>query len=276
MNSITHMSSTSLFEKNGQYLMLALDHRQSFQKMVEKIYQTSVDTDQLISIKKSIIEASIPHVSGMLIDPDYGIPAYKKIADNSVPYLVCIEKSGYEGPADNRITTLEYDIKTLQSFNAQGVKLLLYVNPHVSSFENQMELARTVLEQSHEANLPLFLELVMYGAENDPEKNAQLMIDSITKFLEHNIVPDVFKLEFPYNQSYAQQITEMLGKTPWILLTRGVTFDEFHEQLGITAKAGVKGYLAGRAVWQDCIYPDRIDTETIQLRYKKLAEVMQG
>lgn len=42
--------------------------------------------------------------------------------------------------------------------------------------------------------------------------------------------------------------TRDLGKL-WLLLSAGVTYDEFMVQTEIAAKAGSAGFIAGRAVW---------------------------
>ena len=75
---------TQIFTKNRKYLMLAFDHRDSFKKMIDPF---SVDT--AIEIKKNIIESVYDQMSGVLIDLDYGYPAYLQINKPEVkPFLL--------------------------------------------------------------------------------------------------------------------------------------------------------------------------------------------
>ncbi len=38
---------------------------------------------------------------------------------------------------------------------------------------------------------------------------------------------------------------------PWVILSAGVSYEEFACQLEIAAKAGASGYLAGRSLWRE-------------------------
>ena len=69
--------------------------------------------------------------------------------------------------------------------------------------------------------------------------------------LEKNIIPDVWKLEYPGDLESCEKISELVGSTPWILLTRGEKFDGFASQLKDAVEAGAVGFLAGRALWQE-------------------------
>ncbi|MEL7234671.1 MAG: hypothetical protein AAGK74_09245, partial [Chloroflexota bacterium] len=71
---------------------------------------------------------------------------------------------------------------------------------------------------------------------------------------------DVLKMEFPIDvtaepdqQVWADACAELTDTVdvPWVLLSAGVTFEQFVQQLEISCKAGASGYIAGRAVWGD-------------------------
>jgi tagatose 1,6-diphosphate aldolase len=72
--------------------------------------------------------------------------------------------------------------------------------------------------------------------------------------------PEILKLEFPVDPDYdsdeshwleACQAISEASPAPWAVLTGGVTYDVFVEQLEIACKGGASGFLAGRAVWQE-------------------------
>ena len=69
--------------------------------------------------------------------------------------------------------------------------------------------------------------------------------------MENNLVADVFKIEYPGSDKECAAITDMLKDVPWIMLTRGNEFDTFQQNLSVAKDNGCKGFLAGRALWQD-------------------------
>jgi len=253
------------FKKKKKYLMLALDHRGSFKKIVN-----SQDKEILISRKKQLIENLSDMFSGVLIDPVFGLAAIK-MTKNKKDYLLCTEKSGYTDSLGERLTEIEYTIGKLKEMGASAIKLLVYFNPFLKSSEKQLEVARKVLSDCKKNNLPLFFEIVTYG--KDRGKN--LVIESVKYFLDNDFRPDVFKLEYAGGNKDCQKISQMLGDIEWILLTRGADFPLFCKQLESACKDGGAGFLAGRPVWQDLIKED-LDKEKIKVlrqRFEKINKI---
>jgi tagatose-1,6-bisphosphate aldolase len=242
------------FFNKGKILMLALDHRGSFQKLLNPSQPGKVSAAETIEAKRQIIEAVYQQFSGILVDSLAGLPAYKQAtvkANHPKPYLLCIEKTGYEDEQGSRKTQLEFSVEQLKNLGAGGIKLLLYYHPQAPTREHQLKIAKQVLHDCKAAKLPLFLELVTYPIENTNSHKPELVLDSISQFLEAKIIPDVFKLEFPGDPAACFQITKLLKKTPWILLTRGDSYQNFKEQLKTALNNGCQGFLAGRALWQE-------------------------
>lgn len=243
------------FTKNGKFLMLALDHRGSFKKLMNPQDPDSITDEEVIKLKEEIIHSIEDQFSGVLVDEIYGwsaLEAEKKIHPNlTKPFLLPLEKSGYVEEGGERVTELEYNIAEILEMGASGAKLLLYFNPHIESAWKQLETAKGVLNQCQDTNFPYFLEIVTYTVEDLNGKQKDLILDSVKMFLENNIIPDVFKLGYPGSLESCQQLSGLLGNTPWILLTGGGTFDHFKEELEDATVGGAKGFLAGRALWQE-------------------------
>lgn len=259
--------------------MLALDHRGSFKKFVNKSNPESVSDAEMIKVKKMIIDAVAEDMSGVLVDPEWGLPAY----DNRVkPYLLCTEKTGYVETDGDRTTEIEYSPADLKKMGASGIKLLLYMNPEAANCQVQMATAAKMLEESHAVGLPLFLEFVTYGNEVIGKPRSEWIIRSVKMFLDAGIVADVFKLEYPGDADSCAQITNMLVDTPWILLTRGEPYEVFVEQLKIAVANGAIGFLAGRAVWQEIAdYADdegraKYLREESAVRFREICRIASG
>jgi len=248
--------------------MLALDQRGSFEKMVR-----STDKSVLIEKKKQVIEALEDIFSGVLLDPKYGLPAYKQ-SGCLKPFLLCAEKSGYQDIAGERLTEIEYNAEELSNMGASGIKLLVYFNPFLKSAQKQLETAGEVLKDCHKHGLPMFLEIVTYG-DNDGKN---LIVESVDYFLKNKVVTDVFKIQYPGDKLACQKITEMLGETNWIMLTAGVDFYVFKDQLTIACKNGCSGFLAGRSIWQEAVKTDIGREQDLKMRerFESIKQIAEG
>ncbi len=247
--------------------MLALDHRGSFEKLAN-----TTDEKTLINYKLEIINSLIYQFSGILIDRNYGFKAYSLLnKDILKPFLLPIEKSGYDQTGDGRFNTLDTSAGEIRDLGGSGVKLLIYFNKKDKSAKKQIELAKVVNEQCKQESIPFFLEIVNYAETKD-------VLDTVNIFKQEGINPSVFKLEYPGDAKKCLEITNLLEDTPWILLSQGVTFKEFYNQNFIAAQNGCMGFLAGRSLWQDIFELNEEKKEeflNIELpsRFKKLKEL---
>lgn len=270
------------FTKNGKFLMLALDHRGSFKKLINP--DPSVVTDeQAVGLKKDIISALKDQFSALLIDQDFGLPAYSE----KKPFLLPVEKSGYEQSGEDRITEVIYSVSDLKKAGASGAKLLVYFNPWGKTVEEQLEVSKKVLQDCKDNNFPLFLEIRTYDGEKELDKmdesaREKIVLESLKMFVDEEIIPDVFKLEYPGSAVACQTITAILdpSKTPWILLTMADTFEGFVEKLKIAQIRGCQGFLAGRALWQEVgrlegLEKQKFLKEILPNRFKKLTSIME-
>lgn len=256
--------------------MLALDHRGSFKRLISPENPDEVDKNKAKEIKAKLISTLYDKISGLLIDQEYGYPAYKNMEENFKPYLLPAEKSGYENKEGERITQLEYDAKQIKEMGASGVKLLIYFNPTAQTSNLQIETATKILEDAKDLNLPFFLEVVTYNHAPDE----YLIVDSLKMLLNKKIYPDVYKLEYPGSLENCLKTTELLEDIPWILLTKGDNFSGFYNHLENAVNAGCKGFLAGRSLWQEIPSikneneMQEILEQTVIPRFEKISEIV--
>lgn len=263
------------FTSNGKFLMLALDHRGSFKKLMNPDNPDAVSDDEVINLKNEIIESVKDQFSSLLIDETWGLEACHEVCQIK-PFLLPLEKSGYDEVNGERLTGLEYSVEQIKEMGASGAKLLLYFNPNVHSAGKQIETARKVMNDCKSQGFPFFLEIVHYG--QTLHDRDMFVCTSVKMFLDNGIIPNVWKLEYPGSEEGCRQITQLVGDVPWILLTGGQSFDEFRSELETAVKEGVKGFLAGRALWQEVcklegVEKDKFLQETLPERFKTIAEI---
>ncbi|MFA7654313.1 MAG: DUF2090 domain-containing protein [Candidatus Magasanikbacteria bacterium] len=234
------------FKTQGKFLMLALDHRGSFKKIVNASAPGQVSDEEIIKVKGFIKDALSPYYSGILVDPKWGL----KLFTPSDTYMLCIEASGYEQESDERITTLEYSVEQLKALGASSVKILLFFNPSVKSAGKQLKTAHHVLDDCKRVGLPFLLEIVVYGQHDELERQ-KMVVDSVRMFMADGLRPDVYKLEYPGTAENCAEITRLVDGIPWVILSQGITFDKFRDGLKVAMTNGASGFTVGRGIWQE-------------------------
>jgi tagatose 1,6-diphosphate aldolase len=243
------MANAQVFSQNGKYFMLALDQRGSFRKLINPQSPDQVRAEQMVELKAKILGFLPKQATG-------GWPALKKAMEQNPdlankPFLMCVEKSGYQDNNQERVNQIQYPVADLKNMGAAGVKLLIYFNPWAKTVQQQLQTAKIVLADCQKNNLPLFLEIVTYNLKDEQKSKAELILKSLKMFLQAQIKPAVFKLEYPEKESVCLKITQMLQPIPWVILSAGVTFNLFYPKVKAAMKNGAAGFLVGRALWQE-------------------------
>lgn len=273
------MADLAKFTDNSKILMLALDHRESFRKLINPDSPESVSDDQIIELKKEIINSIVDQISGLLIDETYGLASYQ---EHKKPFLLPVEKSGFKDVAGERLNELEYQVSQLREMGATGIKMLLYFNPDAATAHDQIQLAQEVAKQCQQSDMPFFLEPVTYRiGDGDHTQDSDLVLRSLKMLLDNEIRPDVFKVEYPGSFEACQKVGELLEGRTWILLTNPDSFDDFVKHLKEAVSAGCRGFLAGRALWQEATKlagEEKLKflNETLSQRFKIIADIVMN
>ncbi len=258
MNELT--TRLASLTNNGTYHILAFDHRGSFKKMMQAHATDPVTDEQVIELKKAIIKPLQNHFSGVLIDQDYGLPAYRALSATT-PFLLPTEKTGYVDTNGERVTELQYTGASIVENGGHAMKILIYANKNIPTWTIQMETCKKAYEDAHANNLPLFLEFVLYEANGVNSGD----INEVLKHAQSNaVMADVWKIPYPGSEEMCEETTEVVGATPWVLLTGGSSFEDFLSQYKIAKSKGASGFVAGRALWQEAcelwMKPDELKT----------------
>lgn len=256
----------------GIFAMCAMDHRGSMQRMINKVVPEPVTYELLVEYKRDLTELLAPVSTAVLLDPIYG--AAQAIANGALPgsvgLLVSLEETGYGSDAEGRVTTLlpDWSVDKIKRMGASAVKLLLYYRPDLAdNHSRQQQVLQRVADECARADIPLLVEPIAYPvneAERDPARFAtrkpDLVIQSARELTPFGI--DVLKAEFPADLRYehdegrlralCEQLDEA-AQAPWVLLSAGVSFDDFARQVQIACQAGASGFLGGRAIWEEAM-----------------------
>ncbi|MGW6663936.1 MULTISPECIES: tagatose-bisphosphate aldolase [Peribacillus] len=270
-----------LSDENGVIGALAIDQRGSLKKMIASGDANLVGDDGIIRFKELVSEELTPFATAILLDPEYGLPA-AKVRDKNAGLLVAYEKTGYDASEVGRLPDLlpECSVQRLKEAGADAIKFLLYYDVDEEEKINNYKhvyMERVGSECAAE-DLPFFLEIVTYDAENNDVKSKEYakvkpnkVIRAMKEFSKPQYQVDVLKVEVPIDMNFVEGYAE--GETvyskeeaaflfkeqseatelPFIFLSAGVSAKLFQETLKFARESGstFNGVLCGRATWKD-------------------------
>ncbi len=250
----------------GVFAMLALDHSDSMAELLDTDRATP-DPATMVQAKVDLCRALAPAASAILLDPIYG--AAQAVSQGALPgscgLIVTLEDSGYEGrqwQLESKIIE-GWSVRKIKLMGAQAVKLLVYYNPEDKPrAEHQRSVVRAAVEQCGQWDIPLLVEPIVYpvGYEEQVsgaflEKRPRLIVETAQDMTALGI--DILKAEFPANggdsdaaalQAACAEL-DAASSVPWVILSAGVSYEQFRSQVEAACRAGASGFLAGRSLW---------------------------
>lgn len=258
--------------RSGVFIMCAMDHRSGLISMMEDAQHEVPDYTEIVEMKYDMCSTMGHHASGILLDPEYG--AAQCICSNALSgrtgLLVSIEATGYEPDPRGRITTLlkDWGVEKIKRMGASAVKILLYYRPDIRKLaDKQLKLISKVADDCIKYDIPFLVEPKTYRIEDEKmdsaefaEKLPEMVIETAREITQLPV--DVLKAEFPGDMRYEKDVSKLTSycrrldaasRIPWVILSAGVDYQTFRNQVTIACKAGASGFLAGRAIWQEAM-----------------------
>ncbi|PIR42452.1 hypothetical protein CO058_02625 [candidate division WWE3 bacterium CG_4_9_14_0_2_um_filter_35_11] len=272
------MELSSIANTNGYIKIAAFDHRSSLVKLIteEKMSEFKVLCAQLFS----------PYSTAILVDPEYGKEAITIAKNNNIGVLLSREQSVSGDDTEERRIFLseKYTASRLKSLGATAIKLFFYYNRDASNSLEKINIIKALHEETKNADLPLLIEPVTYAVDGYAYHRGDATLRAVKDFCGHC---DILKLEYPIDPEiegvrsaipYLNQISEEID-IPWVLLSRGMKFENYKKALILAKEAGCSGFAVGRAVWQEFAnfdsWEDKVKfMETIAVnRMKEISEI---
>lgn len=261
-------------QPDGTFAMLAMDQRGSLIQAMNPTAPARVSYADIIALKRDVIGVLSPLASAVLLDVEYGYGACiaSETLSGQTGLILAIEKSGYDGDPTERRTALldDWSVERTAKAGGNGVKLLIYYHPDAPNCAEQEAVVAEVAAQCRVWELPLFLEPLHYSLDRDVKRvpNAErrrVVIESARRLVPLGV--DILKAEFPVDihQSqdqgeWAEACAELsdVCPVPWVLLSAGVEFERYLEQVAVACDAGASGVLCGRTIWKETTQLDEL------------------
>ncbi len=259
---------------NHTFSMVAFDQRGNYLKMLPP----GATYAEAAEIKRSVIAALSPHVSAVLLDPNYGMAAVNDAAGSS-GLLMALEKTGYGGePTARQVDFMDgWTVGKIKAIGASAVKLLVYYHPDAGAAADSVEATiREVASACDDHDIALFVEPLAYSPDPAVSSDSAAFAAQRARIVRETarrlsrLGVDVLKLEFPVDikhnadrdewRAACEAVSEACS-VPWVLLSAGVDFEVFRQQVEMVCKAGASGYLGGRAIWKEAVTMTAADRE---------------
>jgi tagatose 1,6-diphosphate aldolase len=259
---------------NGTLTMLALDQNSSMIDMAAKAQKAKgiegePTYDEVVSAKLDLCRQMSPAASGVLIDAYYG--AWAAVASFALPadkgLLVRVEKSGApKNKAGGYLGQIEpgWSVEKIKLMGADAVKLLAQFEPgERESAEYQLAFLEHIYEECKRNDILCLLEPIAFpydGEKKDEprylDRKAETVIESARQISRYC---DVYKAEFPgtLGRESDEQLADNLlalseaSERPWVLLSAGVDYPQYYQQVQMAMESGCSGVLGGRAFWKE-------------------------
>lgn len=243
------------------FTILAIDHQDSLRRALNPQSPSSVTDDEMVNFKRRVVSSLWNEaISGVLLDPVYGlVQLVEQGLPASVGLLAELEKADYNmNPLPLAVDIRpNWSVAKIKHMGANGVKLFYYYDPENAELCQQQDATlQQVIVDSQQHDIPLYAEPII--ANVTPDHRQSKVIQSAKRTDE--LGADILKLEFPVDvhtqtdrQVWTRACEELTRAVdaPWVLLSAGVSFELFCEQVEIACQAGASGFMVGRAVWGD-------------------------
>ena len=243
----------------GHLTVLALDHRDALRVEFNAGDPDSVLPETLTRFKADMARALAGAPSAVMLEPEYSLP--QMLMDGSVHGSVgvfgALESQGYNavGP-DGGVAVNEFmpnwSADQLVRMGGDGSKILVLYRPDRGDHTHAQEAFITeAVTQAHQAGLPILVEPVPYELA-DASDRRHVIVESARRIARMG--PMIVKAPFPGPGACAE-FNDAAGPHPWALLSWGVPYEEFRDQLAEAVEHGCSGFMAGRALWREALDP---------------------
>lgn len=256
----------TLATDEGVFAILAIDHRDS----LKAVLPGEATPEEITQFKIDLISGVGPQASGVMLEPEYSLPHAIEAGaiKGSQGFMAALEAQGYmqdpwAGPTQMMPNWNAADVKR---HGAGAAKLLLPYDPARTEHASQQ---RQVVEETAvvcaELDLPLLVEPVAFGMENADRPS--VVLQTVEELSPLPI--DVLKLEFPGDPTNvdgwgdACAAVDAACRQPWVLLSSGVTFEQYRDQLAVAFANGCSGFTGGRAIWRPASDAAPADTQSV-------------
>lgn len=275
MTSITTAGRTApLRRKSGAFAMLAVDQREAMRLMfagdaspgrdgsVPDAIREAVPDETLINFKLRATQVLTPFASAVLLDKQFvwdRAVADQVVAKGCTPIVSADEFIAGNGEVVTAVRIDEsVDFSEVARQGAKAAKLLVIYREDAPG-EDRVSMVVDFIARCEAAGLISIIEPVCKARLDGNPSDWDAGVLAAARELGH-LGADLYKAEVPLKgQGSDAEVRDACREldsaisSPWVVLSSGVSADDFPRAVKLACEAGASGFLAGRAVWRGCI-----------------------
>lgn len=283
---------------SGAFAMVAVDQREAMRLMfagdvapspdgsIPDAVLAAVPDEKLIDFKLRAARALSPFASAMLLDAQFAwgrAMAEGAIDESCAPILSADEFLPGSGEVVSRVRIDDSVVPGVVA--AQGAKALklLVIYREDEPAVDRVAMVRDFVARCDAAGLASIIEPVCkaprHGGDWDWDAGVLAAAHELGR-----LGADLYKAEVPLrgtgdDDETREACTELDAAiaSPWVVLSSGVSPDDFPRAVRLACESGASGFLAGRAVWRACIGAPDLDAalhDDAVVRLKRLVDVV--
>ncbi len=251
-----------LMRPSGAFAMLAIDQRESMRAMFAEYQHEPVTDQQLTDFKLAALRTLTPLASAVLIDRQF---AWRHAVDSRAVAPGCgliAAADEFIAGSDEIVSDVRIDEAVVplavKADGAVALKLLVLWRPDESAQARQ-QMVSDFVHRCRQAGLLSIVEPVSRKPRDGRTWDLNEGIQAAAEELGQ-LGADLYKAEVPMHGKGGERAVRegcaRLTRTiqgPWVVLSSGVTPDDFPQAVEWACLEGASGFLAGRAVWRNVI-----------------------
>ncbi|TDV55132.1 hypothetical protein [Actinophytocola oryzae] len=272
-----------LARPSGGLAMVAMDQRESLRAMLGALTPAPVPDSDLTKFKIAVATELGKYASGFLIDRTYGFD--QVLTDRLLPptcgLILAADRLRHPpegGPVVETSIDEELNPVHLRERGVVAMKLLLVWRPDENR-DRRLAMAAEFVRRCDEAGLLSIVEGVVRPRSDLDFDHLQVEAAAELGALR----PSLYKAQVPRRGIDPAQVGRVCERisaavpVPWVVLSQGVTIEDFPTAVRTACQAGASGFLAGRAIWSDTLAdPTPLLRSRSVDRLKALAELVDS
>lgn len=246
---------SSIATSDGYFTMVALDHRDILRRAMAKRGAGDTDND-LRRFKSDMLKTFSlfgESPSAVMLEPEVALPHLLEEIPPGIGVMCALEAQGYlANPRAGNMLMDGWYPGRVREVGADAAKLVVLYRHDLGEFTTTQEkLVAEVVDQASEAGVPILIEPVPIEV-TDMADRREVILAAAKRFGAMGEM--MLKLQYP-GEGACEDLTAACGNRPWTLLSLGVPFDEYVDQLADACESGCSGFTVGRALWIEAIDP---------------------
>jgi tagatose-1,6-bisphosphate aldolase len=217
----------------------------------------------------NLIKSISPHVTGIALEPDHGLPQLKT-KTSAAGLILPLQLAEEVDPLS--VPTLSNDWGVEQIANNYGVAMLeLFYHPTEPNALLKKQLLAELMDYCQYTKIDLIVRLRVFSPHGEQLEPNAFQAAQIQALQELQTMSHLFILDAPPDVLAAATITAELD-IPWVVWLSEPKYEDQKNTLRMCVESGARGYMIGNALWPELHNLRRKDAGFDEVGFEELCK----